>query len=211
MVSQWGLSDSKSPQVSRTLLSILADLNNAVVWIVSIRPLISKSCRPFINPLETVPSVTTITDINDTFMFYNFIISRARFRYLFFFSLSFIFTLWSTGTVLSTIQQVSFFCWRLLGLVVGPRLDDPFVSQNPREVCVSHFPGGIYHFFAWTNLKFLNNSQLIIFPTQSCLLLYSFCANLLHRLIMWLFVSPLSSHNLHLLFVASYLFLLWHS
>ena len=32
------LSDSKSPRVSRTLLSILAILNNAVVWMVSTRP-----------------------------------------------------------------------------------------------------------------------------------------------------------------------------
>ena len=38
MVFHWSLSDSKSPQVSRTLLSILAVLNNAVVWIVSTRP-----------------------------------------------------------------------------------------------------------------------------------------------------------------------------
>ena len=35
MVFNWNLSDSKSPQVSRTLLSILADLNNTVVWTVS--------------------------------------------------------------------------------------------------------------------------------------------------------------------------------
>ena len=34
---------SKYPQVSRTLLSILADLKNAVVWMVSTCPLISKS------------------------------------------------------------------------------------------------------------------------------------------------------------------------
>ena len=46
------LSDSKSPQISRTLLSILVDLNNAVVWMVSTRPLISKSFSPCINPLE---------------------------------------------------------------------------------------------------------------------------------------------------------------
>ena len=37
------LSDSKSPQVFRTFLSILADLNNAVLWMSSIRPLISNS------------------------------------------------------------------------------------------------------------------------------------------------------------------------
>ena len=36
------LSDSKSSQVSRTLLSILAVFNNAVVWMVSTRPPTSK-------------------------------------------------------------------------------------------------------------------------------------------------------------------------
>ena len=34
MVFHWRLSDSKSPQVSRTHLSILAVFNNAVVWMV---------------------------------------------------------------------------------------------------------------------------------------------------------------------------------
>ena len=53
MVSHKSLCDSKSLQVSRTLLSIPADLNNAVVWIVSTCPLISKSSRHFCNPLVT--------------------------------------------------------------------------------------------------------------------------------------------------------------
>ena len=35
--------DCMSPQVSRTLLSILAVLNNVVVWMVSTRPPTSKS------------------------------------------------------------------------------------------------------------------------------------------------------------------------
>ena len=55
MVSHWSLSDSKCPQVSRTLLSILADLNKAVVWIVSTRPLIFKSSSHCTNHLVTVP------------------------------------------------------------------------------------------------------------------------------------------------------------
>ena len=38
MVFHWSLSDTKSPQVSRILLSILADLNKDVVWMVSNRP-----------------------------------------------------------------------------------------------------------------------------------------------------------------------------
>ena len=47
MFIHWSLSDSKSPQVSRTLLSILTDLNNVVVWTASTRPVISKSFSPF--------------------------------------------------------------------------------------------------------------------------------------------------------------------
>ena len=43
----------ESPQVSRTLLSILAIINNAVVWMVSTRPPTSKSSTPFSNPLLT--------------------------------------------------------------------------------------------------------------------------------------------------------------
>ena len=38
MLFHWKLSDSKFPQFSRTLLSILAVFNNTVVWIVSTRP-----------------------------------------------------------------------------------------------------------------------------------------------------------------------------
>ena len=70
MVSYWSLSDSKSPQVSRTLLNILADLNN-VVWMVSTRPLISKSSSPCINPLVTVPRAPITIGITVTFMFYS--------------------------------------------------------------------------------------------------------------------------------------------
>ena len=59
MVFHWSLRGIKSPQVTRTLLSMLADVNNGVVWIVSTRPLISESSRPFINSLVTVPSAPT--------------------------------------------------------------------------------------------------------------------------------------------------------
>ena len=40
MVFPWSLNDSKSSQVPRTLLSIPADFNNTLVWMVSTRPLI---------------------------------------------------------------------------------------------------------------------------------------------------------------------------
>ena len=48
MVFHWSVSDSKRPLVLRTLLSILTDVYNAVVWMVSIRPFISKFYSHFI-------------------------------------------------------------------------------------------------------------------------------------------------------------------
>ena len=105
MVSHWSLSD-KSPQVSRTLLSILADLNYAVVWMVSTRPVISKSSSPCINPLVTVPRAPITIGIIVTFMFHSFFNFQARLRYLSLFSHSFNFSLWSAGTAKFTILQV---------------------------------------------------------------------------------------------------------
>ena len=72
MVFHWSLSDSKSPQVSRTLLSILAVFNNAVVWMVSSRPPTSKSSSPFSNPLVTVPNEPITIGIIVTSMFHSF-------------------------------------------------------------------------------------------------------------------------------------------
>ena len=72
MVFHWRLSDSKSPQVSRTLLSILTIFNNAVVWMVSTRPPTSKSSRPFNNPLVTVPKASITIGIIVTFIFHSF-------------------------------------------------------------------------------------------------------------------------------------------
>ena len=85
MVFLWSLSDWNFLQVSRTLLSILADLNNAVVLMVSTRPRISKSSSPFTKPLVTVPRAPVIIGITVTFMFHNFFSSLARSKYLFFF------------------------------------------------------------------------------------------------------------------------------
>ena len=72
IIFHWSLSDSKSPQVSRTLLSILAVHNNAFVWMVSTRSPTSKSSRPFKNPLVTVPKAPITIGITVTFMFYSF-------------------------------------------------------------------------------------------------------------------------------------------
>ena len=72
VVFHWSLSDRKSPQVSWTLLSILADLNYTVLWMVYTRPLFSKSSNPCTNPLMTVPSDPITSGITVTFMFHIF-------------------------------------------------------------------------------------------------------------------------------------------
>ena len=164
-------------QVSRTLLSILAILSNAAVWMVSTRPLISKSSSSYIAPLVTALRVSITIGITVNYIFHSFFDFLAIPSYLSFFS----------GTAKSTIRQLLFFCccWFLLGLVVWSRLSDPFVSRNPREVCASHSSGQIlvcalYHLSTWSNnFNLLRNSLGITFPTQSCLVLRSFCACLL--------------------------------
>ena len=56
-------------------------------------------------------------------------------------------------------------------------------------------------------LKVLHNSLWITLSTQSCLILYSFCAILPHSLIIWLIVLTLTPHNLHYLFCSVLTFL----
>ena len=108
LVFHWSLSDSKSPQVSRTLFSILAVFNNTVVWMVSTRPPTSKSSSPFSNPLVTVPNAPITIGIIVTCMFHSFFTSIARSRYLSFFLNSFSFIQWSAESAKSIILQVLF-------------------------------------------------------------------------------------------------------
>ena len=216
MISHWSLSDNKSPQVSRTLLSILADLNYAVIWMVSTRPVISKSSSPCTNPLVTVPRAPITISIIVTFMFHSFFNPLTRSRYLSLSSHSFNFTLWSAETAKSIILQVLFL---LLVIIRSGCLAEICLSvctsKSQRSLCVlfSWTDSGLclYHLFVWSNFNFLDSSQWITLPTQSWLILYSFCVNLLHSFIMWLIVSSLSPHNLYLLFccILSILALIW--
>ena len=93
MVFHWSLRGNKSPQVFGTLLSILADLNNAVVSMVFTRPLISKSSSPCTYSLVIIPNASVVIGITDTFMFHCYSCSHGRSRYLPLFSLSFSFTI----------------------------------------------------------------------------------------------------------------------
>ena len=111
MVFHWSLRDSKSPQVSRTLLSILADLNNAVVWMVFTHPLISNSPSPGVNPLAIAPRVPITICITVTFMFHIFFSHfPGKVKELFFLFVFFQFHFARTArTAKSTIRQVHHF------------------------------------------------------------------------------------------------------
>ena len=141
MIFHWSLCYSKSLQVYRTLLSILAVLNNAVVWMVSTRPPTSKSSNPFNSIFVTISNVPIMIGIIIAYVFHSFFNSLARSRYLSFFSHSFSFILWLAGTAKSTILQILFFCWLPQGLVFWLGLGDPFICQSPLGVYVCHSPG----------------------------------------------------------------------
>ena len=127
MVFHWSLSDSKSPQVSRTLLSILAVLNNAVVCMVSTRPPTSKSSSPFSNPLVTVPNAPITIGIIVTCMFLSIFQfpSKVEVHIL-------LFTFFQFYSVVSRDSKIDYFAsslfsFFLLNLVFWPGLGYPFV------------------------------------------------------------------------------------
>ena len=107
MIFYWSLRDSESPQVSRTLISIQDDFSSALVWMVSIFPVIFSYPRLLSQPFR---APTTIA-ITVTFIFHSFFNYLARYKHLLIFLFSFIFTLWvcSTGMAKSTRQEVLFF------------------------------------------------------------------------------------------------------
>ena len=161
------------------------------------RPPTSKSFSPFSNPLVTVPNAPITIGIIVTCMFHSFFQFSSKVEVLIF-----LFTFFQFYFVLSRDSKVDnfvsslFFCWLTVSLVFGPRLGDPSVCQSPIGVYVSFSRTGaelcINHLLVCLN--FLHISQWITLPTQSCLVLYSFCANLLHSLIMWLLLLIRVSH-----------------
>ena len=154
---------NKSPQVSRTLLSILAVLKNAVVWMVSTRPPTSKSSSPFSNPLVTVPSAPITIGIIVTYVFHSFFNSLARSRLLIP-----LFTFFQFYSVVSRDRKVEYFASSLFlliiirsGLLAVIRWS-VCVLKSHRSLCVAFSRTGaglcIYHLLAWSNLSFLHIS-----------------------------------------------------
>ena len=132
MVFHWSLSDSKSPQVSRILLSSLAVFNNAVVWMVFNHPPTSKSSSPFSNPLVIVPNAPITIGIIVTCMCHCFFQFPRKVEVLIL-----LFTFFQFYSLVSQDSKVDYFtgslfsCWLLLSLVLWPRLGDPCVCRSP--------------------------------------------------------------------------------
>ena len=105
---QTGVWVKTSFHVTRTHLSIIADFNKAVIWVVSTRSLVSMSSSHYISPLVTALRAPITIGITVIFMFPSFFDSVARSTYLSFSLISFNFTLWSDRTAKFTILQVLF-------------------------------------------------------------------------------------------------------
>ena len=110
-------------------------------------PIISTSPSPFTNSLGIVSSAPTIIGIIVTFMFHSFFSSPARSTYLSLFSLSLILLCGLPGRQSPLFSRFSCFFFLFLLTIIRSsrrlRLEDPFVSQNHREVCASHSPGRV--------------------------------------------------------------------
>ena len=167
---------------------------------VSTRPPISKSPSHFTNSLVTVPRAPITIGINVTFMLHNFLQFSSKLKVFFLFIFFQFYSIVSRGSkahnFASSLSFVDYYeVWSsgldlVILLYVKIPLELVSFSRTDAGLC-------IYHLVVWSYLNFLHDSQWITLLTQSCLVLYSFCANFLRSLIMWLIVLSLSPHNLH--------------
>ena len=165
-------------QVSRTLLSILADFNSIVVSMILILLLISNCSWLLSRPLGTTPKAPTIIDITIAFMFHSFFSSLVRFKYFSRFSFSSLYTLVSWNSTIHKMISSFLFVNTRFSLLARILLS-VCISECQRILCISFYRTDsglcIYHMSAWLKFSPLHNSQWIVFLTQSCLLWNSFC------------------------------------
>ena len=148
MVFHRSLNNSQSPQVSRTLLSILVASSNAASWMVLILSLISSSWSLFFRFLRTIAKARITIGITVTFMHH--CVFCSFFRYLFSFLPSFTFILCSVSTAKSTIQVLFF-------LLIKTRFG--LLIWIERCVCSSKSLKfyDYYHHFLDSNIKFTDS------------------------------------------------------
>ena len=144
MVFHLSLSDSKSPQVSRTLLSILAVLSNAVIWIVSTRPPTSNSPSPFNNSLVTVPKAPITIGMIVTFMFHGLFQfpSKVEVLILLFIFFQFYSVITRDSKVDNFANSLSFFFFFFLFIIIRSDLLAEItwsvcILKSHRRLCVS--------------------------------------------------------------------------
>ena len=162
MFFHWSLNNRKSPQVSRTLVSILAYLSNGVFWIVSMHPPISNSSSFLTKRLGIVPWVPITIGITVTFMFNSFFVLWQGVSTCVSFYLLWLFLCGLLGRQI-IIQQV------LIFLIISSRCG--LLDEIRRSVCiwksqrilwVSFFRKDsdlcIHHLVVWSNFIILHNS-----------------------------------------------------
>ena len=151
--------------------SILGDLNNTVVRMISMHPPISNSSSSFSKLFETVRCAPIIIGITVTLKFYIFLSSRARSKYSSLFCFL-IFTLWSTVIpffeifllIVTTSGLLSGITWLVC------------ISKSLKILCVLFFRAYsglcMHHLVVLSDFNSLYCSKWVIFPTQFCLVLY---------------------------------------
>ena len=165
MVFHWRLSDSNSPQVSRTLLSILAVFSNAFVLMVSTRPSTSKSSRPFNNPLVSVQKAPITIGMIVTFMFHSFFQFSSKVEVLI--SLFTFFQFYSVVRRDSKVNNFAdfLFFFFFLSIIIRSGLLAEIrwsvcISKSHRSLWVSFSRTGaglcIYDLLVWSSLNFLH-------------------------------------------------------
>ena len=165
VVFHWNLSDSKSPQISRMLLSILTNFSRAVTWMDLILLFVSRLPSLFTRFSWTVPRALNRTTI--AFSLLNFFSSQARFRYLskFWFISFFPFVLWWNGKIYFTspllANQNEVWSSGLDWVIRYLEIPDNFVSHFQR------------HILFWMHMLFVLNAYVICFECICYLILWS--------------------------------------
>ena len=114
MVFLQSLKDTSLLKPPGLFFSILADLNNSIVWIVSTRPLISKSPSPCTNPLLTVLRAPITVGVTVSFMYHSFFQLSNKVQVLIFLFACFQFYTGQSGQQSPQFGKFSFFLCLLL-------------------------------------------------------------------------------------------------